>query len=445
LAENLSENPANQITVIDKSSEALKDANEDLDVRCIKGSGLSASTLLSAGIKETDLLIAATSSDEMNMVCTMTGKRLGAKRTIARIRDPEYATELQQLRRDLDLDMVINPEQAVAGEIAKLLEFPAAVDAENFAEGRAQLVCLRVTEDMPIVGLTLALVAKRISADILIGAAVREDTVIIPGGDYKPMAGDDIYAVGSVTGIFRFCAKLGMPVRKVRSVMVVGGGRIAYYLAQYLNDIDAQVKIIEINRARCEVLAEQLSFAHVIHGDGTDDKVLYQENVEGMDGFVAVTGIDEENLMTAMLAKYAGAAKVIAKINRTVYAKMVSKLGLDNVINTKNITANYILRYVRGLQNAAADAVETLYPIAGGKAEAIEFIAGDNDKILDTPLKKLRLLKGVLIAVIVRKGAVIIPHGNDVIRGGDRVVVFTRGRVLSSLDAALSDLPMGVQ
>jgi trk system potassium uptake protein TrkA len=192
LAENLSENPANQITVIDKSSEALKDANEDLDVRTIKGSGLSAATLLSAGIKDTDLLIAATSSDEMNMVCTMTGKRLGAKRTIARIRDPEYATELQQLRRDLDLDMVINPEQAVAGEIAKLLEFPTAIVAENFAEGRAQLVCLRVTEDMPIVGLTLALVAKRISSDILIGAAVRGDRVIIPGGDYKPAAGDDI-------------------------------------------------------------------------------------------------------------------------------------------------------------------------------------------------------------------------------------------------------------
>jgi trk system potassium uptake protein TrkA len=236
-----------------------------------------------------------------------------------------------------------------------------------------------------------------------------------------------------------------MPVRKVRTGMVVGGGRVAYYLAQYLNDIDAKVKIIEMNRPRCEILAEQLSFAHVVHGDGTDDKVLYQENVEGMDGFVAVTGIDEENMMTAMLAKYAGAAKVIAKINRTVYAKMVAKMGLDNVINTKNITANYILRYVRGLQNASADSVETLYPIAGNKAEAIEFIACESDKILDTPLKKLRLTKGVLIAVIVRKSAVIIPHGNDVIRGGDRVVVFTCGKVLSSLDAALSDLPPDMQ
>lgn len=447
LAESLAADSDNAVTIIDRKA-GLR-TQENLDVRCIKGNGVSAQTLLSAGVAGTDLLIAATSSDERNMVCCLTGKRLGAKRTIARIRDPEYADELAQLKTDLELDMIINPEQAAAGEIAGLLAFPAALGVELFAQGKAQLVRLMVADDMPIANLTLAQVAKRIPGDILIGAVVRTDTtaesevVTIPNGDFKLLGGDIIYAVGAPSEMFRFCGRIGMNLRKIGSIMIVGGGRIAYYLAKNLEGIDAAVKLIEIDRERCTELSVLLSDTNIICGDGTDDTLLYEENLSEMDGFVSVTGMDEENLMTALLAKQAGVKKVIAKINRTAYASLVSNMGIDNLVSTKSVTANAILRYVRGVKNVMnsdsdADSIETLYSIVDKKAEAIEFAARERHKIIDTPLKKLKLIRNVLIAVIVRRNHVVIPHGNDVIKRGDSVVVFTKGTALTDLDDILS-------
>ncbi|MDR1439821.1 MAG: Trk system potassium transporter TrkA [Clostridiales bacterium] len=437
LAENLAADGDNSITIIDKNAEALRKTVESLDVRCVKGNGVSAGVLLEAGVAETDLLIAATSSDEMNMVCCLTAKKLGAEHTIARIRDPAYADELSLLKADLGLDMVINPEQAVAGEIAKLLGFPSAMNVEMFAKGRVEMAEIKAAGDLAISGMAIRDIAGRISPSILVGAILRGDEIIIPNGGARILEGDSVYLIGHPSQLLRFCGKIGMQVKRIRNVMIVGGGRIAYYLALYLDEIDIKAKIIEIDYGRCLELSELLPGALVINGDGSDDKMLRSENLGEMDGFVSVTGIDEENLMTALLAKRCGVHKVIAKINRTGYTEVINGMGLDSLVRPKLITANHILRYVRGMQNAMGNPVNTLYRIIGGNAEIIEFTADSSTAFLDVPLRKLRLAEGALVACIVRKNETIIPHGNDAIRLHDSVILITKGLELSDLNSVI--------
>lgn len=433
LAENLSKEN-NDITIIDKSSEALKKASEFLDVLCIKGNGLSVNILLEAGVKEADLLIAATSSDEMNMVCCLTAKKLGAHYTIARIRDPEYANELSILKADLGLDMVINPEQAAANEIARLLRFPSAANVEIFAKGRVELVELKVTQGMAVIGLQLKDIFNKVSSSVLIGAVLREDEVIIPSGEFKIRENDIIYVVGRPSAVSNFCKRIGIFNQKVKNVMVVGGGRIAYYLAKYLDESEMKVKIIEIDHERCVELSELLPNTLIICGDGSDDTVLQSENLRDMGAFVSVTGRDEENLMSALLAKQSGVQKVVAKINRINYSGIIKNMGIDSVVSPKMIITNHIIRYVRGLKNALGNPVETLYKIIGDQAEAIEFTVNKSTRFLNIPLRNLKMVKGVLVAAIVRKNEIIIPHGKDVIKLGDSVILIAKDKQFSDLN-----------
>ena len=433
LAENLSKENSD-VVIIDKNSDALKKASEHLDVMCIKGSGVSTKILLEAGIREADVLIAATSSDEMNMVCCLTAKKMGAKHTIARIRDPEYADELSQLKADLDLDMIINPEQAVALEIARLIKFPPAVNVEIFAKGLVEIVEIKATRDMSIVGMPLRKIPSRISSSILIGAVSRGGEVIIPRGDFTIQADDMLYIVGRPSKVFDFCTHIGIHVQKIRDVLVVGGGRVAYYLTNYLDELRIKVKIIENNEQRCVDLAELLPHALVIHGDGTDGATLLSENLGEMGAFISLTGHDEDNLISALYAKRAGVNKVIAKIGRMNDLNIISDMGIDNFVSPKQITANYILRYVRGLQNALGDPVTTLYRIIDGKAEAMEFVAGKHTHFLNKPLKVLDIAEGVLVAAIVRRNEIIIPHGEDVVREGDSVILITTNKRVLDLN-----------
>lgn len=433
LAENLSKEN-NDVTIIDKNPEALKKASEYLDVMTIKGNGVSTNILMEAGVKEADLLIAATTSDEMNMVCCLTAKKLGAEHTIARIRDLEYANELSLLKKELGLDMVINPEQAAASEIARILSFPTAVNMELFAKGRVELVEIKVTEEVSIIGMQLKNISSRISSNILIGAVLRDDKIIIPNGDFEIKENDTIYIVGRPTHVLEFCKKIGKYTQKVKNVMIVGGGRIAYYLAKYLDEAAMKVKIIEIDRERCVQLSELLPNTLIIYGDASDDTVLRSENLSDMGAFVSVTGRDEDNLMSALLAKQAGVPKVVAKINRMNYTSVIKNMGIDSVISPRMITTNHIIRYVRGLKNAMGIPVETLYKIIGDRVEALEFTVTKNARFLTIPLKKLTLKKGVLIAAIVRKNEIIIPHGNDYIKLGDSVIVITKDNKIEDLN-----------
>lgn len=433
LAENLSKEN-NDVTIIDKDPEALKKASEYLDVMCIKGNGVSTKILMEAGVKEADLLIAATTSDEMNMVCCLTAKKLGAHHTIARIRDPEYANELSVLKADLGLDMVINPEQAAASEIARLLRFSPAVNVEIFAKGMAELVEIKVTPDMSIIGMRLKEIMNKIASTVLIGAILRGDEVIIPDGEFQIIENDTIYIVGRPSKVTDFCKRIGKYNAKIKNVMIVGGGRIAYYLAKYLDEMDIKVKIIEIDREKCIELSQTLPNALIINGDGSDEALLQSENLSDMDAFVSVTGRDEENLMSALLAKHSGVTKVVAKINRINYSGVIKHMGIDSVVSPKMITSNRIVRYVRGLKNALGNPLETLYKIIDGRVEAAEFIARSATKFLNIPLKNLKLVKGVLVAAIVRKNEIIIPHGKDVIKLGDNVILIAKERQFSDLN-----------
>ncbi len=433
LAENLSKEN-NDVTIVDKNPEALKKASENLDVMCIRGNGVSTKVLLEAGVKEADLLIAATTSDEMNMVCCLTAKKLGAKHTIARIRDQEYASELSMLKKDLELDMVINPEQTAAIEIAQLLSFPAATDVEPFAKGRVQLVEIKITPGMPVVGMKLSEISNRISSSVLIGAVLRDNEVTIPNGDFRIEENDATYIIGRPSNVLNFSKKIGIYTPKIKNVMIVGGGRIAYYLAKYLEETEMKAKIIEIDYNQCLELSELLPNTLIIHGDGSEETLLNSENLSEMDAFVSLTGRDEENLMSALLAKQSGVSKVIAKINRINYSSVINNLGIDSVVSPKVITANHITRYVRGLKNALGNPVEALYRIIGGKAEATEFHATESTKFLNIPLKDLKLQKGVLVAAVVRGSEIIIPHGNDTIKSGDSVILISKGKQFSDLN-----------
>jgi trk system potassium uptake protein TrkA len=433
LAENLSKEN-NDVTIIDKDPVPLRKASEYLDVMCIRGNGVSTKILIEAGVEDADLLIAATTSDEMNMVCCLTAKKLGAEHTIARIRDPEYASELSVLKRDLGLDMVINPEHACANEIGRVLSYPTAVNVEPFAKGRVELVEMKVVEGMQLVGMKLKDISSKMASSILIGAVLREDDVIIPNGDFQINENDMLYIIGRPNNVYSFCSRVGLYHDKVKNVMIIGGGRIGFYLAQYLDEAEMKAKIIEVDKDRCYELSELLPNTLIISGDGSDEDLLNSENLCDMDAFVTLTGRDEENLLAALYARQCGVHKVVAKINKINYASIIKNMGIDSVVSPKQITANGIIKFVRGLKNALGNPVETLYKIIGDKAEALEFTAGQSTKFLNIPIQDIKLVEGVIFGAIVRKNEIIIPHGRDVIKLGDSVILIVKDKQFSDFN-----------
>ncbi|MGI6778931.1 MAG: Trk system potassium transporter TrkA [Acetivibrionales bacterium] len=437
LAESLS-NEDNDVTIIDKDPEALRKSDESLDVMCVRGNGVSVGTLIEAGVKEADLIIAATTSDEINMVCCLMAKRLGAVRTIARIRDPEYANELSVLKSELGLNLVINPEQAAADEIARILRFPSAIHVDFFAKGKVELVEIKIIDDVPIKGMKLRDIPVNMLSSVLIGAVVRNNEVIIPNGDFRIEENDILYIIGKPSSVFGFCKFMGKYCSKVKNVMVVGGGRIAYYLTNQLQEMGMKVKIIDNDIQRCEELSELLPNTLVIHGDGTDEELLQSESISDMGAFISITGKDEDNLMSALLARQNGVPKVIPKISKMNYIGIVNSIGIESVVSPKQVITNHILKYVRGLKNAEGNKIESLFRIIEGKAEIVEFSAGDSGKFLEVPLKKIKIKKDAIVATIVRNNEIIIPHGNDVIKAGDKVIVITKEKNISDLNEVIS-------
>lgn len=440
LAEQLSRE--HNLVVIDKNHDALRRATENLDVMCLKGNGMRGTVLREAGVEEADLVIAATSADEMNMVCCLTAKRLGAKYTVARIRDPEFARDVNMIKRELDIDMVINPEQATAYEISRLIRFPGAKAIELFARGRVEMVGFVAGESDMVVGTRLASLRRRLPDGLLFCAFERGDEAFIPTGETVFRPGDVIHVAGEPASISHFFRQLGRTAAAIRDVLIVGGGRITRYLAALLIKMGIHVKIIEINPATADLLAEELPEAAVVCGDGTDSEVLQAENMPSYDGFVALTDRDEDNLMTALCAIQSGVRHVVAKANRQNYAGVVHALGLDSVVSPKLITAARIIHLVRGMQNSEGAVMETLYRIVGGKIEALEFVARKGMPRLDIPLKQARLKKDVLVAVLVRHGRIIVPDGSDHIEAGDTVVLVSHGTPISQLGDIFAGEPL---
>lgn len=416
----------NDLVIIDNNLEALKKASDYLDVMTLKGNGLSTNILIEAGASEADLIIAATSRDEINMLCCLTAKKLGTKHTIARIRDPEYAQELSILKQELELDLCINPEQEAAAEIARIIKFPSASNVEAFARGRAEMIHFTVRAEDPIVGISLAKISSKYKDSILFCAIERNEEVFIPHGDFIINEDDDAYIIGEAKGIIAFFKSINRTVEKVKSVIIVGGSIISYYLTNMLNDAGIKVKIIEDDETRCRELSDSLSNALIIHGEGVDEDTLKEHGLEETGAFIALNDIDEENLFSALYATHMGVPKVIAKIDRFENNGIIRKLGLKSIISPKIITAFQIIRYVRALKNTMHSEFEALYQIVGDKAEALEFTATENTKFLNIPLKKLNLKKEILVAAIVRKDKIIIPKGNDWIEKSDSVIIVTK-------------------
>lgn len=421
------------LVVIDSSPEALRTSVEVHDVMGISGNGASYAVQKEAGVEDADLLIAATSGDELNLLCCMVANKIGARHTIARVRNPDYADQLVMMKEEFGLSMAINPELAAATEIARMLRFPSALKLDSFARGMVELVEIKVKEDSPLLGQALFSLSSHLGIRILICAIKRGDEVYIPTGSFVLQQGDKITLTANPAQLDSLFRKLGIYRHKIHRVMVVGGGRIAYYLAKQLLKLGMSVKIIEKDAARCEQLSEALPKAQVILGDGSDRELLEEEDIDNMDALVAVTGMDEENIIISMYAGTLKLPKVVTKINRMSFQEILDSAGIESVISPKGITVNQIVRYVRAMQNSQGSNVETLHRIVGGRVEALEFSAGYCPGLTGIPLKDLRTRKNLLIACIIRGRQTIYPGGNDAIEEGDSVVVVTTEHQLKDL------------
>jgi trk system potassium uptake protein len=427
-------NEGHDIVVIDNHTETLRKLIETLDIIGVYGDGSFYDVQMEADVPNADLLIAVTQRDEVNLLCCLLAKKLGAGRTIARVRNPNYSKQLYMLKDELGLSMSINPELAAAREISRILKFPSALKIDTLAKGIAELVQFKLYPDNPLVNKDLHSISNKYAHNILISAVERDNDVYMPTGSYILKAEDKVHIIGKSQDITKFFKSINKFVPKSKHILIVGGGHISFHLARQIIAMGMKVKIIENNNKRCEELCELLPKADIIHGDGTDQDLLMAEKLAGADSFIALTESDEANLFVSMFAKSQNVPKVITKINRTNYMDTMQQLGIDCVISQQFITSNTIARYVRSMQNTVGNSVETLYKIINDKAEAIEFIAKDTTKQINMPLHELKLKDNLLIAALVRKGKLIIPDGNDKIKIKDNVIVVTTNKKLNDLN-----------
>ncbi len=434
LAEYLNKD-GHDITLVDKNRHALQKASETLDVLCVMGSGANLRTLIEAGAESADIIIAATTNDELNMVSCLAAKQLGAKYAIARIRDPEYTESLTLLQDKLDIDQVINPERATAQEISRLMRFPFAINVESFAHGRVEMVEFRVEANDRIDRIPLSQLHSRYP-HVQFTAALRDGEAIIPRGSFEIHVGDRLYVTGDRISVTAFFKQLGKDTQKAKNAILIGGGHVSYYLAKAVAGMGIHLKIVETQEERCRSLSESLDNAVIINGDGTDRELLESEHIREHDALICLTDRDEENLVTGLYGVRVGMRKVIVKINRLDTMEIIGDMGIDSVVSPKLATANVILRAVRARSHSQNSVIEKVYPLLADQAEAYEFIALEGGSYLNIPLSRLRLRKGVLVSMIVRGRQIIIPFGSDHIEAGDTVILTAlAGTVVDLKDA----------
>ena len=438
LVEQLSSEEHN-IVVIDENPSKLQYLTEKLDVICIVGNGINHETLLDAGIETADLLIAVTGDDEKNLLCCVVAKKTGHCHTIARVRNPIYNDEVEFLKKEFGLAMIINPEQTAANEISRIFQFPTAIRVDSFAKGHFELLHFKIAAGSPLIGLKLLNLHSAFHTNVLVCIVMRGDEVIIPNGNFEFKENDIVSIASQRHHAIEFFRKIGIMKTKVENAILAGGGKISYYLARALLQSGTRVTIIDIDRARCEHLASILPDATIICGDATDQDLLMQEGLDHVQGFAALTGLDEENILLSLYTNKVSNAKTVTKVNRITFNSVINELNLGSVIYPRIITADYILKYVRSTNNPKDSNVETLYKLAGGKAEALEFIIKADSPITGTPLQNLHFRKNTLICCIYRNGKVILPSGQSVIKKGDSVLVVISGYRISDILETLED------
>ena len=435
LAEQLSREEHN-ITVIDTNGERLRNVVDSLDIMGVHGNAATFPVLEEAGAREADLLIAVTASDELNILACLIAKKAGVGSTVARARNPQYIDVLPFIKGDIGLSMSINPEKACAMEILRVLRFPSVISVDTFVGGRVEILEFQVPEGCPIDGVMLKDLFS-FSQQILVCAVRKKDTdadVIIPGGLYTIKAGDRLSVAGDNVSVSRFFKSIDIKTDKIKSVFIVGGGLIAFYLAQELLKLGISVKIIERDRKRCELLTDELPKAEIICGDANDQRLLQDEGITKYGAFVSLTNVDEENAMLSLYAGSISSCKVVTKLSGNHFNSVMNKLELGSVFSPSNVASEEIVRFVRAMHNSYGSNVETLYRIVDEKAEALEFFVKDDCSIANIPLMEMELIDNLLIAVINRKGKIIIPHGNDVIKPRDTVIIITTVQGLTELE-----------
>lgn len=427
------------VTVIENKANVLSSTMNRLDIVGVLGNGASLDTLLEARVSSSDLLIAATSTDEVNIICCLLAKKLGARHTIARIRNPEYSNTVRVIKDELGLSMSINPEQAAAQEILRALRFSNSIKVSSFAKGRIEMAEIRITEDNPMMDMRVMDIQRRLKSEVLFVAIQRKNEVLIPRGDTVIHQNDRLTLTGSTKQLEKFFKTIGvLNNREVHEVMIVGGGRITYYLTSMLLDLGMDVKIIEMKKEKCINLVEKFPQATIIHGDGTDHELLLSESLEEMDAFVALTDNDEENVIISMFAQSHGVNHVLPKINRVSLGFLLEKLGLENSITPKFITANQIVQYVRAMQNTVGSNVESLIKIVNDKVEALEFRVRDNCRFIDVPIKDLNFRPGILVAYVTHKGVSKVARGDTRIQLSDTVIIVSQVAGLRDINDLLS-------
>ena len=421
------------IVVVDPDNSVVSSTVDAYDVMGICGNGATYEVLKEAGAAKAKLIIAATGSDELNILCCLFAKHMGTENTIARVRNPDYAGQSQFLRNDLGISMTVNPEYETANEISRIIRFPSAANLDSFAGGRVEIARVRIHSDNPLCDMPIHEIRKKTKAKVIICAVQRNDSVFIPSGDFVLHCDDVISITGTRAELSSFMKQTGVYKQKIKNVMIVGGGRIAYYLAKLLSDTGRNIKLIELKDERCRHMSDMLDDVTVIHGDGTDQDILEEQCIDGQDALIALTGIDEENIIVSMYAESKGVNKVITKVNRHSYS-ILNDIGLETVVSPQIVAGNLVTRYVRALHNSAGNSqIQTLYKLVGGKVEAAEFIVPEDAGYLNIPFKELELMPNLLIGCIIRNGKIIFPGGDDVMKANDSVIVVTAGRIIEDL------------
>lgn len=419
------------IVVIDVNAQKIENAVNKFDVKGVIGNGASASVLKEAGVQHSDLFIGATNHDELNILCCIIAKKLGAKKTIARASKPEYL-DLFKNEGDLGLSLMVNPQYEAALEISRMLRFPSAIKVNEFSNGKVELVEFLVSEDSPLVGLPLKKLGSVFKEKVLICAAQRDDKAIIPTGDFVIQAGDRLFVTATMKHISLFFKHLGWN-RQAKDAIIVGGSTTAYYLCKELDKIGIHAKLIEKDPQKAAMFSEDFKKINVILGDGTDQELLLEEGLATTDAFVALANMDEQNIIMSMFATSQDVPKVITKIDQLGYYDMLQKSGIYSAVSTKTSTTDRIIRFVRLIGNAQGSTVKRVFHIIDDTTEILEFEAKENFKRFDIPIQQLNLKKHLLVAGIIRKGELITPSGQDVIKLGDNVIIVT-------LEEGLDDL-----
>ena len=422
------------ITIIDEDKLKIEKLIERYDVFGVVGNGACLDIQKEAGVEDADLAIALTDSDELNVFACLVAKKLGVQNTIARVRNPDYRKQIIEMKDDLGIAMIVNPELEMADEIFNIINLRSVVRIEHFAKGRVLLAEIVVEAGSPLIGETLISLGKKLNTRVLICAVQRGDQVIIPAGRFQIQEGDKLHFTADARMLGDFLAEVKMYKSAFKNIMIVGGGRTAYYLANFLSQKRYDVKLLESDPARCEELAELLPKVTVICGNGTQHDVLMEEGIEAMDAFVALTDIDEENMIVSMFANRKKVKKTIIQIKNDDLFGMLDELGINNNVSAKQIVAGRIISYIRAMANTVGSNVLTMYQLVNNQVEALEFAAKRENRFYNKPLRELQLKKGCLIACIIRQTEIIIPDGNAEIKQGDNVVVVTTQKNFDDLN-----------